>query len=584
MYKQQNIIYKRYKTTMNDNNNDTMRMTTIKDNNNNDEPALINQGGYGCVYYPSFPENKKSKHEKKYLSKLQKNIYPAHFEDFIGKILKTIPGYENFFVPVLKTYSIDLASVNHELIEKCDAVTKFIKKNNKKDEFREIEYDDPTDINTETQSQSESQNNPMDYNLLNKNFVIQKMIFINGATDLKKYIYELISIFAQKNNIHQNNILNDHEDQAQDRQYDKPLYKQSYKHNMEKQLQSAGKKRIKKQQKRLHDDKLLHKYINKIINKEDDTNKDLERFKDKVSYKLISIIFDWYERILDCIHLLGKYQIVHNDLKYNNVLINRETITPIVIDFGLSIYIKHLLDNPWRDKNETGEEINENTLKPSTKGNNNNFYWKQHFYVHAPDYYLWCFETHIISFLIIETETNTLSYENLRDIAFIFTNNNEALTYMSREFKYNYMNLCISVYKKYIDRPREEVINELIQYWRKWDVYSHNVMFIRLFYSVVVKLDKEYDTGNPILEKSNESTTDIYDDTMQSGGRGKDNNNEYAILFDEKNMKIKSYYFLNDNKIIDILEFMMLMIHPDPEKRLLPEDAKKTFNTILYYC
>lgn len=577
---------------MNDNNNNDT-MTTPKHNN---EPELINQGGYGCVYYPSFPENKKSKSEKKYLSKLQKNSYPSHFEDFIGSILITIPGYDNFFVPVLKTYSIDLASVNHEIIEKCDAVTKFIKKNKNKEEFRDNEYDE--DIQSEN-THTQSENTPMDYNLLNKNFVIQKMRYINGATDIKKYIYELISKFARKNKNNNNN------DESSYREEDSQYDKQIYKHNIKNKLQSAGKKRLKKQQKHSDDDKLLHKYINKIINKENENEKDnqkdnqkdhqkdkpdkeMERFKDTVSYKLISIMFDWYERILDCINLLGKYQIVHNDLKYNNVLINRETITPIVIDFGLSIYIKHLLDNPWREKNETGEEINENTLKPSSKGNNNNFYWKQHFYVHAPDYYLWCFESHIISFLIIETDTNTLSYDNLRDIAFIFTNNNEALTYMSREFKYNYMKLCISVYKKYVDRPREEVINELIQYWRTWDVYSHNVMFIRLFYSLVVKVDKEYDTGNPIVEESNESTAaDIYNDgTTYSGGRGKGNknNDEYLSLFEETTMKLKSYYFLNDNKIIDIIEFMMLMIHPDPEKRLLPEEAKQTFNTILYYC
>jgi hypothetical protein len=189
------------------------------------------------------------------------------------------------------------------------------------------------------------------------------------------------SILDNKNN---NNALNDESSyREEDIQYDKQSYKQIYKHNIKNKLQSAGKKRLKKQQKHSDDDKLLHKYINKIINKENENEKDnqkdkpdkeMERFKDTVSYKLISIMFDWYERILDCINLLGKYQIVHNDLKYNNVLINRETITPIVIDFGLSIYIKHLLDNPWREKNETGEEINENTLKPSSKGNNNNFY------------------------------------------------------------------------------------------------------------------------------------------------------------------------------------------------------------------
>jgi hypothetical protein len=583
------------------------------------ESKLISQGGYGCVYYPSFPvriKTKEIKSSKKYISKLQKKNYPSQFEDFIGKIIQNIPGYNNFFVPVLKTYDIDLASINSESIQKCDAVTKFIKKHAKHDDNENGQdgQDDRNKYNKYGYDDEEKKYTPIDYDKISKHFVIQKMKYIEGALDLKKYLYKLISNTANniKNiEITAPSVSDIKRSESKDRSYD--TYKandegdedaedntiEAYEKILEtqthgdktrvgsksKKMQTAGKKRLHKQMKILEEDNRLHKEINKSLetysnNMEED--KETSRINNKISYNLISILFDCYERITDCLHLLAKNQIIHNDLKYNNILLNSETLTPILIDFGLSIYVKQLLENPWSEKNEKDEEVTADTLKPHSRGRENNYYWKQHFYVHAPDYYLWPIESHIISFLIIESETKTLTYENLQDIAYTFTYNHEALMYMSSDFKNKYMQLCISVYKKYIDRPREEVINQLIQYWQKWDIYSHNVMFIRLFYSIVIKIDNEY--------KHVESSSRERSATSATRGGGTNTtitdapNPDMNVHFEETKLKLKSFYFLNEDKILDIIEFIIMNIHPDPEKRLLPEEAKNMFNAILNNC
>ena len=211
----------------------------------------------------------------------------------------------------------------------------------------------------------------------------------------------------------------------------------------------------------------------------------------------------------------------------------------------------------------------------------NNYYLKQHFYAHAPEYYLWPIESHIISFLIQESET--LSLEALTEIAYIYTYNNEAIMYMSSEFKEKYMKLCISLYGKYINRPREEIINELIQYWDKWDIYSQNVMFLKLFCSIVIKGNSAYNNKkyyNGGKRKKTNPTTDATTDATTTDATDP----EIPVYFEKKQLQLNTFYFLDEPKIVDIIGFMLLNIHPDPEKRMLPDEAKTRFNSILYYC
>ena len=537
-------------------------------NNNNDESKLISQGGYGCIYHPSFPVKTKKldiRSSKKYVSKLQKNNYQSRFEEFIGSIIQKIPSYRYFFVPILKSYNIDLASISPESIQKCKAITKHMK---------EIEEDRRKDFGSKDGSPSLDRHSPsldrhspsLDYKSLNNNFIIQKMEYISGSINLKKYLYKIISENT-------NTAIDDFEVDSED-DPDDHVKEQEQERNA---IYSGGKNlkktdhlrfsRQRRQRRELAESRHLHHHINKSASG-----------NSNLSYKLISILFDCYERLSDCVNILVKNEIVHNDLKYNNVLIKTETVTPVIIDFGLSIYIKQLLENPWREAKETGEAVHSSSSSNSNP-RSNNYYWKQHFYVHAPEYYLWPIESHIISFLI--QESNVLSLEALTEIAYVYTHNNEAIMYMSSEFKEQYMKLCISIYGKYINRPREEIINELIKYWNKWDIYSQNVMFLKLFCSIVIRgntayTDKKYVYNGGKRRNQDQTTTATAAATLPAI--------PVPVYFETKQLQLNTYYFLDEPKIVDIIEFMLLNIHPDPEKRMHPDEVKTVFNSILYHC
>ena len=160
------------------------------------DSKLINQGSYGCIYYPSLPfqlqrDKKNPPHNtktatatatanqevrSKYVSKLQKFNFHSDFEDHIGRKIQEIPSYDLFFVPVLKTYKIDLATIKESHVTGCDAISKYIRRNTKS-----------------KSSESRQQHlTPNDYKKLNKHFIIQKMKYINGMY-LHRYLLGVIN-------------------------------------------------------------------------------------------------------------------------------------------------------------------------------------------------------------------------------------------------------------------------------------------------------------------------------------------------------------------------------------------------------
>jgi len=547
------------------------------------EPKLISQGGYGCIYHPSFPVKTKKlniKSSKKYVSKLQKNNYQSQFEEFIGKIIQKIPSYRYFFVPILKTYNIDLASISPESIHKCNAITKHMKELD--DQYKQTHK--TTSNDNESNDNESNDNESLNYESLNNNFIIQKMEYISGSVNLKKYLYKII---RENTNTNTNTAIDDLDIDSENEQVDDVKQQENALHSGGKKLKKT---RNYKQQRHRHrqltEARHLHHHINKSIREEEEKEGSQTR-KSELSYKLISILFDCYERITDCVNLLVKNEIIHNDIKYNNILINTENVTPVIIDFGLSIYVKQLLANPWRENNETGEIVHSSSAASVPNPTKNNYYWKQHFYAHAPEYYLWPIESHIISFLI--QESDTLSLEALTEIAYVYTYNNEAIMYMSSDFKEKYMKLCISLYGKYINRPREEIVNELIQYWDKWDIHSQNVMFLKLFCSIVIKGNSAYNDKKYGGKRNNPNQPDetvAATSTAATAATAATTTTapEIPVYFEKKQLQLNTFYFLDEPKIVDIIEFMLLNIHPDPEKRLLPDEAKTRFNTILYYC
>ena len=60
------------------------------------ESKVINQGGFGCIFYPSLPckkEKMDSEQAREYVSKLVERNFSSKNEIEVGEIVKKIPFY-----------------------------------------------------------------------------------------------------------------------------------------------------------------------------------------------------------------------------------------------------------------------------------------------------------------------------------------------------------------------------------------------------------------------------------------------------------------------------------------------------------
>jgi len=87
---------------------------------------LVNQGAYGCLYYPGMHCNGNTMHDLRYATKLVVQDEVAANEVAVGNSVKNIVNYSVNFVPVTDTCVVNLGKVRrnnpHEL-DKCDVMT-----------------------------------------------------------------------------------------------------------------------------------------------------------------------------------------------------------------------------------------------------------------------------------------------------------------------------------------------------------------------------------------------------------------------------------------------------------------------------
>jgi len=285
---------------------------------------LINQGGFGCIFYPGLNcKTNFSKTTKKLVSKLQVNHFNAKNEIDIGSLIKKIPNYILYFLPVIDSCSISLASINKDMIDKCD----IIEKDNDKYVILELPY-------------------------------MENISFNKLFSDSKRSIRHLFVTFIE-------------------------------------------------------------------------------------TYKYVSI----------AIGNLIEHDIVHFDIKEQNILYSTKYENPILIDFGLSIPIKKLSNSNLKD----------------------------YFYVYAPDYYLWPLEVHFINYVIYKEK---LTLDSIKKTVDIFIKNNPAFNGLSDEFKEQYASASINFFSKYIKYDKATTIKELLNYSKTWDLFSLSIMYIRFLHNL----------------------------------------------------------------------------------------------------
>ena len=91
------------------------------------DSKVINQGGFGCIFYPSLPCKKEQtnvEQSKEYVSKLVERNFSSKNEIDVGEIVKKIPFYSLYYVPVLENCAANLSKVGSKEIKKCNIIDK----------------------------------------------------------------------------------------------------------------------------------------------------------------------------------------------------------------------------------------------------------------------------------------------------------------------------------------------------------------------------------------------------------------------------------------------------------------------------
>ena len=207
--------------------------------------------------------------------------------------------------------------------------------------------------------------------------------------------------------------------------------------------------------------------------------------------KFMSFCSQFHIYLLESVLLLKEKNIIHFDLKENNILINEKRNVPVIIDFGLSISMDLLLKKP---------------LNP--------YLYNKTFYVYYDKYPPWCLEIVLISFIVNNVSVDSIwgggdekkskrRKPNLRSESdFVWTSNivkkEDLLSIVDHYFEENPIIKMISLdirqkYKKnwndwiqkiYTDKKATVfgmfMVNKLIESWATWDTFGLSVIFFML--------------------------------------------------------------------------------------------------------
>lgn len=316
-------------------------------------PKIINQGSYGCVFRPGYMCDGKGITTNKYITKIQKNTEISKHETVIGEKIQNIPNYQEYYAPVLKSCNVSLSTISEKDVEKCKIIT-------------------------------------------NKTAV---------TTSALKY---------ESN-----------------------------------KLRYVGKNSLLKH--------LLNVY-------------------NKRPSGIVRTMVESHRTLLTGFKKLSEAGIIHYDVKENNIICDDKTGGPIIIDFGLSIDVKNISKNDYRDA----------------------------FYIYSADYGPWCLEIIMISYAankigIAEVKTDNLlsmvglskdtemkewqeqivMKSQIEEVVVEFFKKNRAVNdLLSESQRAEYRRKIDTYYSTFIGKKWIDMVSELQKSMLTWDNYGLTVVYL----------------------------------------------------------------------------------------------------------
>jgi hypothetical protein len=88
-------------------------------------------------------------------------------------------------------------------------------------------------------------------------------------------------------------------------------------------------------------------------------------------------------------------------------------------------------------------------------------------------------EIHVVFYLIKNNE-NSLSFTDIDSICNNFVKNMSILSLFSQQYRENYYKLSMESLKKYINKPKTEIITEIIKHSATWDNYELSILYLHI--------------------------------------------------------------------------------------------------------
>jgi hypothetical protein len=166
------------------------------------------------------------------------------------------------------------------------------------------------------------------------------------------------------------------------------------------------------------------------------------------------------------------------------------------------------------------------------------------------DYGLKPLEVHVL-FYLIENNISTISYSFIEEITEVFIKNLTILSLFSENYRENYKTSCIESLKKYINKPKDYIINDILDQYDKWDVYSLSVIYLHIFGNI----SKVFSLKQTIIGKITiELSKNIHPDPFKRSSLNKLLEN-YNILFNSQ----KDWTIINkieNDKMDELFSFL----------------------------
>jgi hypothetical protein len=258
---------------------------------------------------------------------------------------------------------------------------------------------------------------------------------------------------------------------------------------------------------------------------------------------ILNTLFDTYSYFLFSLEQLTKYGIVHYDFKWDNAVIDLKTGLPVILDFGISIPIKMLLDQVQKQGQGQGQGQGQRQHDSSSLYDA----YRDYFYIYFPEYSLWSIEIHLICYVL--NKDSRITPESLKQTIDVYVDSNVAFAIFSPQFIDRYKELCYSTMERFINQPRTYVIGECLKYWTTWDNYALSISYLQ----VIKFISSSGFTSNQFLISFSEILiNNIHPDPARRSDYSTTRYKYKSIFYQDVN--IENYELLIDN--FDFEDFM----------------------------